>query len=61
LSVRYVDRNGIIFADRKSGVTHSEISLGIILRNNSSRNALSAAVEDYELFIGTKGEIDDVE
>lgn len=56
LSVRYVDNNTIILNERSvyKNINESDIFLCIILRNNSSRKALSAVVEQFDLFIGIK-------
>lgn len=54
LSARYVGSNDIFLNRKNTKVAYSKIFLGIILRNNSARNALSAAVEDVKLFIGIK-------
>lgn len=60
LSVCYVSNNDILFKNTNPKVAYSEVFLGVIIRNNSSREALSSAVEDYKLFIGTQGQIIDV-
>jgi hypothetical protein len=57
LSVRYLLNNNILFNQTNFDTVFSQVFLCIILKNNSSRNALSAAVEDYKLFIGTKEEL----
>lgn len=60
LSVRYVPGNTVLFLETDKNVSYSSIFLCIIMRNNSSRNALSAAVEDFELFIGTVEPVNNV-
>jgi hypothetical protein len=56
LSVRYVDNNTILLNERSiyKNIEQSDIFLCVILRNNSSRNVLSAVVEQFDLFIGTR-------
>jgi hypothetical protein len=56
LSVRYVDNNTLLFnkGNLDKEVFASDIFMCIILKNNSSRNALSAAVEEFTLSMGTK-------
>ena len=56
LSVRYIDDNTILLNERsvRKNIYESDIFLCVILRNNSSRSALSAAVEQFDLFVGLK-------
>jgi hypothetical protein len=52
LSVRYVADNNILLEQTDADVKSSDIFVVVILKNNSSRNALSATVEEFALSIG---------